>query len=308
MSILCDITTLEQCPLPDLQRKILASEFAVSHIQPDAHARIVWNNLSSPSPTPTEFALVYLHGFTANHLEGHPLHINIAHHFGMNAYLSRFDKHGTTAEDFKQLTCRGLIESARKALAIGRRIGKRVILMGSSTGASLSLYLAARHKEVAGLILYSPLVDFYDWRVRALTYSPLNNAASKLAGSTYWIDKRDSIDANQKIWYNYYPLNGVLELAKFVQQYMIHSEFAKITQPIFTGYYYKNRAEKDNVVSVKAIRSMVAHVSTPRGQNIHQAFPNAGSHVINSPLTSGCLPELYMRTKKFVSDTVGVKR
>lgn len=300
-----DIKIVRQCPLTELQRRILDAEFLESNLKPNAHARIVWYDLENQLQT--EYALVYLHGFTANHIEGHPLHINIANHFGMNAFLCRLDQHGTTPKAFNHLTCQGLIDSACAALAVGSRIGKKVILMGSSTGASLALYLAARYHKVAGLILYSPLIDFHDWRVRMLKYHVLNELADRLAGSTYWIDKRNEVDPEQHIWYNYYPLKGVLELAKFVRRYMIIDEFTRVTQPLFTGYYYKTQSEQDNVVSVKSIKSMISNIGTPPFRIKSHAFPTAGSHVINSPLTSDCMNQLYDKTKEFITEILGIQ-
>lgn len=299
-----DIKKVRKCPLKELQRCILDKEFSETNIKSNAHARIVWHNLESQLQT--EYALVYLHGFTANHIEGHPIHIDIAKHFGMNAFLCRLDKHGTSADAFNDLTYQGLIDSARTSLAIGSKIGKKVILMGSSTGASLALHLAAHHQEVAGLILYSPLIDFYDWRVRILKYHMLNGLVNRLAGSAYWIDKRDDIDPDQQIWYNCYPLKGVLELATFVRRYMVSNEFVRITQPLFTGYYYKSRTKQDDIVSVKAIKSMIADVGTPPSKIRHHAFPTAGNHVINSPLTSDCVNQLYNKTREFITEVLDI--
>src|SRR6476469_5621668 len=65
-------------------------------IKPNNEARIIWVDSAK---TKTEYAIVYLHGFSASQEEGRPVHTNIAKEFGCNLYLSRLAEHGidTTA-------------------------------------------------------------------------------------------------------------------------------------------------------------------------------------------------------------------
>ena len=50
------------------------------------------------------------------------------------------------------------VDSAKEAVAIGKMMGKKVILMGCSTGSSLSLYLAAEDSADQSLHLRLPLL------------------------------------------------------------------------------------------------------------------------------------------------------
>ena len=61
-------------------------------LRPDNQARIIWADDSLKQKT--EFALVYLHGFSASQAEGDPVHRTIAKKFGCNLYLSRLAEHG----------------------------------------------------------------------------------------------------------------------------------------------------------------------------------------------------------------------
>ena len=60
-------------------------------------ARIVWANDSLKNTT--EYAIVYLHGFSASQEEGNPVHRNIAKAFGCNLYLARLAQHGIDTTD-----------------------------------------------------------------------------------------------------------------------------------------------------------------------------------------------------------------
>src|SRR5712672_454164 len=141
--------------LHDIELYVQQNESA-HHLKPDNEARIIWANDSVPEIT--NYSIVYLHGFSASQKEGDPVHRNIAAEFGCNLYLSRLAEHGIdTSEQLLNLTADNYWESAKQALAIGQKIGRKVILMGTSTGGSLALQLAvAFPQDVAALILLSP--------------------------------------------------------------------------------------------------------------------------------------------------------
>jgi esterase/lipase len=106
----------------------------------------------------TEYSLLYLHGFSASWREGSPANEEFARHFGMNAYFPGLASHGLVTDDpLIDMTPDNLWESAKEALMIASNLGERVIVMGTSTGGTLALKLAAEFPEyVDGLILYSP--------------------------------------------------------------------------------------------------------------------------------------------------------
>ena len=74
----------------------IKSNEAQYKIKPNNEARIVWLDSNK---TKTEYAIVYLHGFSASQEEGAPLHTNMAKKFGCNLYLSRLAEHGIDTTD-----------------------------------------------------------------------------------------------------------------------------------------------------------------------------------------------------------------
>ncbi len=84
--------------LPDVPAKAtdleqyIKKEEAKHKLKPDNEARIIWYNDSTKQKT--EYAIVYLHGFSASQEEGDPVHYEFAQKFGCNLYLSRLDAHG----------------------------------------------------------------------------------------------------------------------------------------------------------------------------------------------------------------------
>src|SRR5688572_8795733 len=88
-------------------------------IKPQNEAMIVWRD-SSKARTP--YAVLYLHGFSASHMEGDPVHQAFARDFGCNLYLSRLSDHGVdTTEQLLYFTADRFWESAKEAFAITKQ-------------------------------------------------------------------------------------------------------------------------------------------------------------------------------------------
>jgi pimeloyl-ACP methyl ester carboxylesterase len=143
-----------------LEKYILEKE-GLHNLKPNNEARIAWFNDSLKQPT--DYSVVYLHGFSASQEEGDPVHTEFAKAFGCNLYLSRLAEHGIdTVDAMVNLTAEKLWNSAKEAYAIGKQLGRKVIIIGTSTGGTLALKLAAEYPDIAGLILLSPNIAIND--------------------------------------------------------------------------------------------------------------------------------------------------
>ncbi|WP_053403848.1 hypothetical protein [Persicobacter sp. CCB-QB2] len=50
----------------------------------------------------------------------------------------------------------GMVNSAKRAISIGKQLGEKVLVMSTSTGGTLGLYLAANNPEmIDALVCYS---------------------------------------------------------------------------------------------------------------------------------------------------------
>lgn len=280
----------------------LAERESAYDLKPGTEAKIVWQ--SQNGPTQTEYAIVYLHGFRASHPEGDPVHRTIAEKFGYNLFLSRMDEHGVNAEyPLLDLTVEKLLRSAHFAFEIGKRIGKKVILMGTSTGGSLALWLASQQafsNQISSLILYSPLIRFYGIKEKLLMNAPARSLLKLVPGKKYLVKTKGMTYAEERIWNKTYALQGAITLGTFIQQYMNDSLFSKVAVPAFVGYYYKNKKEQDTVVSVAAIKQMAQKLSsrTESAQTVN--FSEANSHVICSSLLSNAVPDVIVNTERFL--------
>ena len=270
-----------QSNLNELEQEIYNSEKKIENIRPDNEARIVWNDENNKTKTP--YSLVYLHGFSASQGEGAPMHREFAERYGCNLYLARLYGHGIRQEGaMAAITPEKLLESAKRAIAIGQQIGEKVIVMGTSTGCSAALYLASGNPDLAAIINYSPNIAIADPNAKFMTYPWGLKIAQTVKGSNYhsWVPSKGTED----LVTNKYRLEAAVSLQALLDATMTKDVFEKITQPFFMGYWYKNEEVQDDVVSVVAMLEMYSQINTPENLKRKIAFPNATNHVLASPL------------------------
>lgn len=275
-------------------------------VKPDNEARIVWAD--SANKTPTEYAIVYLHGFTASPMEGDPVHRNLAKRFGCNLYLARLSEHGLVQkEQLQNLTADSYWSSAKFALAMGRKLGKKIILMGTSTGGTQAIQLASTFPDlVDGLILYSPNIEIYDPNAWLLN-NPWGLQIARLVKKGNYLNPPDERPIYAKYWNKPYRIEAAVELQEMVETTMNTDAFKKIKQPLLLVYYYKNEAEQDPIVKVSAMLKMFDQIQTPAKLKQKTAIPDAGNHVITSPIKSNAFQKVEEVSAVFIKEKMGLK-
>ena len=276
---------------------------ALHKLKPDNEARIIWANDTVKNKTP--WSIVYLHGFSSSQAEGDPVHKNIAAMFGCNLYLSRLAEHGIdTAEQLINLTADSYWESAKEALAIGRRLGKKVIVMGTSTGGTLALQLAATYpEEVAGLVLYSPNLAINDPNAWILNNPWGLQVARLVKGGKYNVPEDDR-PIYKQYWNKPFRLEAAVALEEMLETSMIEETFRKVRQPVLLLYYYKDEQHQDPVVKVSAMKTMFSKLATADSLKREKALPNTGNHVITSPIKSKDVVSVENETTRFLTEVM----
>lgn len=272
-------------------------------LKPDNEARIVWAD-SSRKKTP--YVIVYLHGFSASQGEGDPVHRYIAKKYGCNLYLSRLAEHGIdTADAMINLTADKYWASAQQALAIGRQLGDSVILMGTSTGGTLALQLAAAYPtQVQALVLMSPNIAINDPTAWLLNDHWGLQIAHLVTGSNYIESKNLYGSLYPQYWCLKYRTEAVVALEELLETTMNEKTFAKVRQPVGLYYFYKDKTHQDSTVKVEAELSMFDELGTPAALKYKQAIPEAGTHVIGSSLRSHDVEGVEKGVVHFLSDVL----
>jgi len=281
-----------------------AKEAAVPNIKPGNASQVVYaNNVTREQ---TAYCLLYLHGFSASPEEGNPTHVNLGKAFGMNTYIPRLADHGLVSPDpLLNMTPDNLWNTAKEALVMAKALGKKVILMGTSTGGTLALQMAADYPEdVAAVILYSPNVKIAN-KASWLLARPFGLQIGRMVmGGKYRVLEPDP--KTDPYWNNMYRVEATVYLQMLVEKTMKPKVFQKVTQPVFVGYYYKDKDHQDGTVSVPAILWMYEHLGTSPDKKVAVAFPDAGAHVIGCDLTNPNWMKVYTATAEFLTKTVGL--
>jgi pimeloyl-ACP methyl ester carboxylesterase len=289
--------------LIQLEKDIEQSE-AKFDLKPDNQARIVWAD--STKKQKTKYSIVYIHGFGASWAEGDPVHREIAKRYGCNLYLARLHDAGLRdREAFDDLTPENFWAGAKQALAVGQQLGDSVIVMGCSAGGMLTVALASQHPEIKAIMLYSPCMSIYKNALGAATgpwgrqiLNVINGTARDI--TTYKPDRA-------KYWLTRYRSEGLVTLQQMMDVVAQPNIYAKITVPIWLGYYYKDEENQDKVVSVEAMLDMFDKVSTAANKKQKVAFPESGDHVIASHFTSKDITGVLRESDNFIANMLGLQ-
>ena len=199
----------------DPQAYIAGSEARVANIRPGLAKEIVWAYPASRAKTP--LSIVYIHGFSASKGEVRPLPEKVAAALGANLYFTRLAGHGQDNAAMGDASLNDWINDTAEALAIGRAIGEKVIVIATSTGGSLAAYAAAQpalSKEVAALVLISPNFGVQASGAGLLTGPWGLQIAELLIGKERGFEPAN--DLQKQFWTYTYPTRATLPMAATV--------------------------------------------------------------------------------------------
>jgi esterase/lipase len=242
----------------------------------------------------TSVAFVYIHGFSAGPKEISPLVEKLSSQFKANAYLARLKDHGVENSMMLNVTADDLFTDAEEAYQIGKKLGERVILVGTSTGATLALWLAQQHSDVAGLILISPNIGVYDKR-GVLSSGPIGSLIARaVVGPVYsWKPKH----ANQgDFWTTSYHPRGISAMMNVVREVEMMN-FSSIQTPSITLW-----TPLDKVVNIQKAVDKIKTLGSQKNEFIEFNTPE---HVLAGAITaSENVEPAFMALSRFVSEIV----
>lgn len=253
-------------------------------VREDNQARIRWQGVS---PERTEYSFVYLHGFAGSYRDGYPLNVNVADAFGANLFLARWAGHGLRPSDaLRGFYAEAAWRSAKEALAIGRRIGRKVIILSTSTGGTLAMKLAATYPDsVFALINISPNVQDHQFGASLLNTPWGHEIAHAISlGRHRRITHPEPMAA--QYWDTIYPAEDLVNLQVLVETTMTEGTFADITCPVLTVYYHKSFWEEDDRVEIDVYPWVHQMLGTPDSLHALVALSEPGTHFIGSSIKS----------------------
>ena len=205
-------TQVPDIPVPELPDWLADHEAGHSAVIDGAEATIHW----ADEPQVADLCLLYVHGFSATRQETAPLTGRIAEAMGANVVYTRLAGHGLS-DAAMQASAEHWLQSMVDCWEIASRIGRRVVIIATSTGAPLSVWLnqhVVSRDQVHSFIFLSP-----NFRIRnpfgfLLTWPWAESWVPLLAGREHSWEPENELAG--RYWTSRYSTQAVIEMQKVV--------------------------------------------------------------------------------------------
>jgi esterase/lipase len=205
----------------------------------------------------TEWAVVVLHGFSATRQETAPLAEMVATELGANLFEVRLSGHGHAENPMAEVHAEHWLADTARALAKGAELGDKLVVIGTSTGATL-----------AAAMLEQPLADPIDTVVMiSPNFAPQGAGARWLTrpagpllgwlieGPTRCWEPHNELQA--RFWTTCYPTTTLVEVMRLVD--LVGGRLPDTIRQRLLVFY----SREDSVVSPTAITEAYAAVNAP---------------------------------------------
>jgi pimeloyl-ACP methyl ester carboxylesterase len=269
----------------DLDAWITSREAGYSDIRPGLGKQIVWRDGVKGGETP--LSLVYIHGFSASPGEMRPVPESLAQRLGANLFLTRLTGHGRADPNaMGEATLQAWLNDTVEALAMGERLGGKVVIMATSTGASLVTILLSRpefRQRVAAVVFVSPNYGVQAAGAFLLEGPWARRLAHLILGPRRGFEPATKGHAAN--WTYDYPTDALLPMAQSVQQARIVDPAAITTPALFLV------SPQDRVIRPELVRDMQARWGGPSELVEIEGVQDPYFHVLAgdalSPATNG---------------------
>ena len=195
--------------LADSERQVAAQYPLI----PETEKRVTWHGEAGAR---TPYAVVNLHGFSATRQETAPLAERVAAALGANLFETRLTGHGHAEQPMHEVRAEDWLADTAEALAIGARLGDRIVVIGTSTGGTLALAMSNHDTAdaVSDIIVISPNLKPSDGNAAWLTRPAGPLIARLIAGDTRSWEAHNEQQA--RYWSTSYPIEAAVEVMRLV--------------------------------------------------------------------------------------------
>ena len=184
----------------------------------------------------TPLSVVYIHGFSASKQEIRPVPDNVAAALGANLFFTRLTGHGRGSAAMAQATANDWLNDVAEAMAIGRAIGEKVVVIATSQGGTMTAMSSVDPgvmRSVAGIVFVSPNFGIVSGSAGLLTAPFAETFVPWIAGKERSFEPHNAEQA--KWWTTSYPIAAVFPMAASVRA-ASGLAFEAVTTPAFFIY------------------------------------------------------------------------
>ena len=264
----------------DLDAYLAEQEARFDDVTEGAEKRVVW---AGEAGAQTDLAIVYVHGYSATSEEIRPVPDNVAVLNGANLYFTRLAGHGRPGEAMSEPDMNDWVQDMAESMEIGRRIGKDVVVISTSTGATLAIFCASdpeMSENLVGMVLVSANFAPADPAAQ-LTYLPFaRNWIPALAGE--WYEWEPFNDAQRKFWTWRYKSTAIFPMMSLLKV-VNNLDLSTLKTPTLWLY-----SENDQVIQPELIAEAAEAWGGPKQIEKRVVGPDdsPSSHVIAGDILS----------------------
>lgn len=255
-------TTIRPVSLPeDLEAYLKASEARFPDIRPGTEKTIVLADRENKAKT--DISVVYLHGFSASRQETAPLCDLVAKELQANLFYTRLAGHGRDGEAMAGATVNHWLNDTVEAITIGRRLGEKIIIVGTSTGGTLATWAATRETsdDILAYILISPNFGPKNPFAAVITWPWAEFTVPLLLGKTRSWEPVNRL--HDQYWTNSYPSISLLPMMGLVKL-VRNSDVSTIKKPFLFIF-----SPKDQVVDPAKTEKVYSRLSSPKKSKVY---------------------------------------
>ena len=207
-----------------------------------------------------DISVVFIHGFSASSEELRPFPDQVAKHLEANLFFTRLTGHGQDSSAMGLARLADWRTDTDEALQIGRKIGKKVVVIACSTGAPLVLRaLNENQSQIAACVFVSPNFGLTKgWLNTVLQLPGIRFWGPWVFGSDRQSEPRSA--AHNAYWTLNYGIQAVFTMMDAVKD-AAKLRFKKFKTPLAVIYCYE-----DQVVSSRKTYRLLQRWSGPTEQ------------------------------------------
>lgn len=179
--------------------------------------------------------IVLVHGFCGTPREMWPLGAYL-HERGLTVSVPLLPGHGSTLAEINRANWRDWVAGMEAAYANLKQKTTQRFIAGFSMGSLLTLWMAAHHDDIAGIVLYAPALRIADWR---LNLTPLLRPFVHSYRQSGESDCHDPEAARWMGGFERYPIKAAAELW-YLHRHVLR-DVSRVRTPALVVYSERDR-------------------------------------------------------------------